>query len=56
MVAPFQAHAQKPVEFNGMVFDAPPVSGYEAPKAQAPTKARTTTHQQHHHHRAHAQS
>ena len=21
MVAPFQAHAQKPVEFNGMVFD-----------------------------------
>ena len=22
MVAPFQAHAQKPVEFNGMVFDS----------------------------------
>ena len=54
MVAPFQAHAQKPVEFNGMVFDTPPVPGYEAPKTQAPTKARTTTHQQHHHHRAHA--
>jgi len=52
MIAPFQAHAQKPVEFNGMVFDTPPVPGYEAPKTQAPTKARTTTHQ--HHHRAHA--
>ena len=23
IVAPFQAHAQKPVEFNGMVFDPP---------------------------------
>jgi len=56
MVAPFQAHAQKPVEFNGMVFDTPPVPGYEAPKPQAPTKARTTTHQQYHHHRAHAAS
>jgi hypothetical protein len=32
------------------------VPGYEAPKPQAPTKARTTTHQQHHHHRAHAAS
>jgi hypothetical protein len=31
------------------------VPGYEAPKTQAPTKARTTTHQ-HHHHRAHAAS
>jgi len=31
MVAPFQAHAQKAVEFNGMVFDSPPAQGYEAP-------------------------
>ena len=38
MVAPFQAHAQKPVEFNGMVFDSAPVQGYEAPKAQAPVQ------------------
>jgi hypothetical protein len=52
IVAPFQAHAQKPVEFNGMVFDPPPAQSYEAPKAPAPaaTKSRTSTHQQHHSH------
>jgi hypothetical protein len=53
LVAPFQAHAQKPVEFNGMVFDPPPAQGYsqgyEAPKEPA-TKTKTSTHQQHHHH------
>ena len=32
MVAPFQAHAQKPVEFNGMVFDAPAVAAMRPPK------------------------
>jgi hypothetical protein len=59
LVAPFQAHAQKSVEFNGMVFDPPPTQGYEAPKAQAPTtttKSRTSTHQQHHHHQSHSAS
>jgi hypothetical protein len=59
MVAPFQAHAQKPVEFNGMVFDSPPAQSYEAPKAQAPvttTKSRTSTHQVHHRHHSHASS
>jgi hypothetical protein len=51
IVAPFQAHAQKPVEFNGMVFDPPPAQGYEAPKPPSPTatKSKTSTHQQHHH-------
>ena len=35
IAAPLQAHAQKPVEFNGMVFDPPPTQGYgyEAPQA-----------------------
>ena len=59
MVAPFQAHAQKPVEFNGMVFDSQPVQGYEAPKAQAPVttiKSRTSAHQQHRRHHGHASS
>ncbi len=61
MVAPFQAHAQKPVEFNGMVFDSAPVQGYEAPKAQAQapvttTKSRTSAHQQHRRHHSHASS
>ena len=59
MVAPFQAHAQKPVEFNGMVFDSPPAQGYEAPKAQAPvttTKSRTSAHQQHRRNHSHASS
>ena len=28
IAAPLQAHAQKPVEFNGMVFDPPPTQGY----------------------------
>ena len=59
MVAPFQAHAQKPVEFNGMVFDSPPAQSYEAPKAQAAettTKSRTSTHQVHHRHHSHASS
>ena len=56
-VAPFQAHAQKPVEFNGMVFDPPPAQGYEAPTtAPAPsaTKSRTSTHQRHQHHHSHS--
>ena len=59
MVAPFQAHAQKPVEFNGMVFDSAPAQGYEAAKAQAPvtpTKSRTSAHQQHRRHHSHASS
>ena len=59
MVAPFQAHAQKPVEFNGMVFDSQPVQGYEAPKAQAPvttTHSGTSAHQQHRRHHGHASS
>ena len=59
MVAPFQAHAQKPVEFNGMVFDSQPVQGYEAPQAQAPVttaKSRTSAHQQHRRHHTHASS
>ena len=59
MVAPFQAHAQKPVEFNGMVFDSPPAPGYEAPKAQAPvttTNSGTSAHQQHRRHHGHASS
>jgi hypothetical protein len=56
IVAPFQAHAQKPVEFNGMVFDPPPAQGYEAPKAPAPsaTKSRTSTHQRHQQHHSHS--
>jgi hypothetical protein len=56
MVAPFQAHAQKRSSSMAWCLIRPPVPGYEAPKTQAPTKARTTTHQQHHHHRAHAAS
>jgi hypothetical protein len=56
IVAPFQAHAQKPVEFNGMVFDPPPAQGYEAPTAPAPsaTKSRTSTHQRHQQHHSHS--
>jgi hypothetical protein len=56
IVAPFQAHAQKPVEFNGMVFDPPPAQGYETPTARAPsaTKSRTSTHQRHQQHHSHS--
>jgi hypothetical protein len=31
VVAPFQAQAQKPVEFNGMVFDPPPAKAMRPP-------------------------
>jgi hypothetical protein len=34
------AEAQKPVTFNGMVFDAPPAQGWEA--QQATPKAKTS--------------
>jgi hypothetical protein len=34
------ADAQKPVIFNGMVFDAPPAQGWETP--QATTKPKTS--------------
>ena len=37
IAAPLQAHAQKPVEFNGMVFDPPPTQGYGYEAPQAPT-------------------
>lgn len=40
-VTPVQAQNQKPVEFNGMVFDAPPAPGYEAATT---TRPKTTTH------------
>ena len=61
IAAPLQAHAQKPVEFNGMVFDPPPVQGYgyEAPQAPtaAPTTRSKTSHRQHHYqHHAHTSS
>ena len=60
IAAPLQAHAQKPVEFNGMVFDSPPTQGYGYEAPQAPTADRPArpgpghqTHQHHHHHHAH---
>ena len=62
IAAPLQAHAQKPVEFNGMVFDPPPTQGYSYEAPQAPTAAPTTTRsktsnrQHHHHHHAHTSS
>ena len=63
IVAPLQAHAQKPVEFNGMVFDPPPTQGYGYEAPQEPTAAPTTTtrsktsnRQHHHHHHAHTSS
>ena len=37
-VTPLYAQAQKPVEFNGMVFDAPSTPGSEAPQATAKPK------------------
>ena len=37
-VTPLYAQAQKPVEFNGMVFDAPSTPGSEAPQATAKSK------------------
>ena len=60
IAAPLQAHAQKPMEFNGMVFDPPPTQGYGYEAPQAPTAAPTTTirsktsNRQHHHHHHHA--
>jgi hypothetical protein len=54
IVAPFQAHAQKQVEFNGMVFDPPPAQGYEASTAPSATKSRTSTHQRHQQHHSHS--
>jgi hypothetical protein len=46
IVAPFQAHAQKRVEFNGMVFDQP-AQANEVPKAPTAPKSKTSTHQKH---------
>ena len=59
IAAPLQAHAQKPVEFNGMVFDPPPTQGdgYEAPQAPTTTtRSKTSNRQHHHHHHAHTSS
>jgi hypothetical protein len=63
IAAPLQAHAQKPVEFNGMVFDPQPTQGYgyEAPQAPtaaptATTRSKTSNRQHHHHHHAHTSS
>jgi hypothetical protein len=41
-VTAVHAEAQKPVIFNGMVFDAPPAQGWEA--QQAAPKAKTSHH------------
>ena len=41
-VAPPYAQAQKPVEFNGMVFNSPQTPGSEAPQATA--KPKTSHH------------
>jgi hypothetical protein len=53
LVTPVQAQNQKPVEFNGMVFDAPPAPGYEAPSATTTrpktTHVRKVTHVRKHH-------
>ena len=38
-VTPVHAQAQKPVSFNGMIFDSPPATGLEAPSAPAKPKA-----------------
>jgi hypothetical protein len=62
VVAPFQAQAQaqKPVEFNGMVFDSPPAQGYqssqgyEAAQPTTTTRHRTSTHHQSRHHHKHS--
>jgi hypothetical protein len=61
IAAPLQAHAQKPVEFNGMVFDPPPTQGYgyeapQAPAAAPTTRPKTSNRQHHHHHHAHTSS
>jgi hypothetical protein len=57
-VVPAQAQNQKPVEFNGMVFDQPPTQGYSAqaydpsqaaPRSSAPTHVKK-------HHQAHSAS
>jgi hypothetical protein len=52
-VTPALAQDQKPVTFNGMVFDAPPPQGAEAPKATTKPKA---SHQvkKHTHHKGSA--
>ena len=41
-VTPVHAQAQKPVSFNGMIFDSPPATGLEAPSA--PAKPRASHH------------
>ena len=52
-VTPLYAQAQKPVEFNGMVFDAPSTPGSEAPQATA--KSNTSHHaKKHTHHKGSA--
>ena len=53
IAAPLQAHAQKPVEFNGMVFD-PPQAPTAAPTTT--TRSKTSNRQHHHHHHAHTSS
>jgi hypothetical protein len=49
-VAPFQAHAQKPVEFNGMVFDPPPAQGCETLSRRRRQQQSTSRINSHHHH------
>jgi hypothetical protein len=52
-VAPAQAQTQKPLEFNGMIFDSPSAaSSYAAPNYVAPratTTKRHATHVRKHH-------
>jgi hypothetical protein len=59
-VVPAQAQNQnqKPVEFNGMVFDAPAAQGYSAQAYEAPQATSRSTAPAHvkKHHQAHSAS
>jgi hypothetical protein len=53
LATPVQAQTQKPVEFNGMVFDAPPATTSEAPATTTRPKA---VHHTKKHHSSHSSS